>query len=84
MLQKLSEFHQNPFLYSLHWQFVNSRLQRFFIDILVLMHIIYSKTCVNRPLSKRPKIGFQGQILLNAGQKLADCCIAECYKRIQQ
>ena len=28
-----------------------------------------SKTCVNRPLSKRPKIGFQGQLSLNAGQK---------------
>ena len=29
----------------------------------------YSKTCVKRPLSKRPKIGFQDQLLLNAGQK---------------
>ena len=29
----------------------------------------YSKTCVKRPLSKRPKIGFQGQLLQNAGQK---------------
>ena len=29
----------------------------------------YSKTCVKRPLSKRPKIGFQGQLSLNAGQK---------------
>ena len=25
--------------------------------------------CVKRPLSKRPKIGFQGRFLLNAGQK---------------
>ena len=31
----------------------------------------YSKTCLKRPLSKRPKIGFQDQFLLNAGQK---CC----------
>ena len=30
---------------------------------------MYSKTCVKRPLSKRPKIGFQDQSLLNAGQK---------------
>ena len=30
---------------------------------------IYSKTCVKRPLSKRPKIGFQDQLSLNAGQK---------------
>ena len=29
----------------------------------------YSKTCVKRPLSKRQKIGFQDQLLLNAGQK---------------
>ena len=37
---------------------------------------VYSKTCVKRPLSKRPKIGFQDQfktnfqdqLLLNAGQ----------------
>ena len=30
--------------------------------------MIYSKTCVKRPLSKRPKIGFQDQVSLNAGQ----------------
>ena len=29
----------------------------------------YSKTCVKRPLSKRPKIGFQDQYLLDAGKK---------------
>ena len=29
----------------------------------------YSKTCVKRPLSKRPQIDFQDQLLLNAGQK---------------
>ena len=28
----------------------------------------YSRTCVKRPLTKRPKIGFQDQILLNPGQ----------------
>ena len=32
-------------------------------------HFIYSKTCVKRPLSKRPKIGFQDQLSNNAGQK---------------
>ena len=30
---------------------------------------MYSKTCVKRSLSKRPKIGFQDQLSLNAGQK---------------
>ena len=30
---------------------------------------INSETCVKRPLSKRPKIGFQDQLSLNAGQK---------------
>ena len=31
--------------------------------------LIYSKTCVKRPLSKRRKFGFQDQLLFNAGQK---------------
>ena len=39
----------------------------YFIE--VVCYISYSKTCVKRPLSKRPKIGFQDQLLLNAGQK---------------
>ena len=30
-----------------------------------LMNIIYSKTCVKRPLSKRQEIGFQDQLSLN-------------------
>ena len=29
----------------------------------------YSKTCVKQTLSKRPQIGFQDQLSLNAGQK---------------
>ena len=29
---------------------------------------MYSKTCVKQPLSKRPKVGFQDQLSLNAGQ----------------
>ena len=29
----------------------------------------YSKTCVKQPISKRPKIGLQDQLSLNAGQK---------------
>ena len=29
----------------------------------------YSKTCVKRPLSKRPKIVFQDQLSLNTGRK---------------
>ena len=29
----------------------------------------YSKTCVKQPLAKRPKIGFQAQLWLNAGKK---------------
>ena len=31
--------------------------------------LMYSKISVKRPLSKRAKIGFQDQLLLNAGQK---------------
>ena len=29
----------------------------------------YSKACIRRPLEKRPKIGFQDQLLLNICQK---------------
>ena len=32
-------------------------------------HDTGTKTCVKRPLSKRPKIGFQDQLSLNAGLK---------------
>ena len=31
-------------------------------------YLRYSKTCVKQPLSKRPKIGFQDQLSLNAVQ----------------
>ena len=31
--------------------------------------MMYSKTCVKQPLSKRPKIGLLDQLSLNAGQK---------------
>ena len=33
------------------------------------MFLVYSKTCVKRPLSKSQEIGFQDQLSLNAGQK---------------
>ena len=36
---------------------------------LVKVHVYYSKTFVKQPLSKRQKIGFQDQLLLNACQK---------------
>ena len=37
--------------------------------LLVYQYTVYSKICVKWPLSKRLKIGFQGQVSLNAGQK---------------
>ena len=36
-----------------------------------LENLYYSKTCVKRPLSKRPKIGFQDQLSLYAGEHSA-------------
>ena len=30
---------------------------------------VYSKTCLRPPLKKRPKLGFQDRLSLNAGQK---------------
>ena len=35
----------------------------------VIWSAYYSKTCLKQPLSKRPKIDFQDQLSLNAGQK---------------
>ena len=46
---------------------MGSMMQVFAKICIVLLQ--YSKTCVKRPLSQRPKIGFQDQISLNAGQK---------------
>ena len=37
----------------------------------------YSKTCVKQPLSKRPQIGFQDQLLLDAGLKYCKMLQAE-------
>ena len=34
----------------------------------------YTKTCVKRSFSERPKIGFQAQLSLNAGQKYCRMC----------
>ena len=38
---------------------------------------VYNKTCVKRPLSKIPKIWFQDQLSLNAGQKYCSMLQAE-------
>ena len=37
----------------------------------IISKLRYSKTCVKWPLSKRPKIGFQDQLSLNAGSENA-------------
>ena len=39
------------------------------MTVILKPDLRYSKTCVKQPLSKRQKIGFQDQLLLNAGQK---------------
>ena len=43
----------------------------------------YSKTCLKQPLSKRPKIGFQEQLSLIAGQKycrMLQGCILQYFR----
>ena len=35
--------------------------------------IVYSKTCVKLPLSKRPQIGFYEQLLLMEVKSIAEC-----------
>ena len=41
----------------------------FIFTCLQLLKRVYSKTCLKQPLPKRPKMGFQYQLLLTAGQK---------------
>ena len=43
------------------------------LDLNSLILLKYSKTCLKRPLSKRPKIVFQDHLSLNAGQSIAEC-----------
>ena len=49
--------------------FIMTRVNFYFDINFVIMDTVYSKTCVKQPLAKRPKIGFQDKLLLNAGQK---------------
>ena len=39
------------------------------VKVLAEGKLKYSKTCLNRPLKKKTRIGFQDQLSLNAGQK---------------
>ena len=34
-----------------------------------MIAVMYSKTCLKQPLKRTPKLGFQYQLSLNAGQK---------------
>ena len=58
------------FAQSLELRGIESRLYRSsYGNTLNIKLYMYNKTCVKQPLSKRPKIGFQDQLSLNAGQK---------------
>ena len=49
---------------------ISVRVMKFLVRCLVIkIKIHYSNTFVKWPLCKRPKIGFQAQLSLNAGQK---------------
>ena len=39
------------------------------VSLIRRCSLMYSKTCVKQPLSKRPKVVFQDQLSLDAGQK---------------
>ena len=43
---------------------------------------MYSKTCVKWPLSKRPKIGFQGHLSLNVGLKWEHSAILSTFIKL--
>ena len=38
-------------------------------QVIISKNIAYNKTCFKRPLKNNTKIGFQGRLSLNAGQK---------------
>ena len=64
--QQLGKTWRSPFLFiGCTWSNLS------FYGRLIAMTTAYLSTlsCVKRPLSKRPKIGFQDQLSLNAGQK---------------
>ena len=42
-------------------------------NLKLYAYALSSKICVKRPLSKRPKIGFQDQSSLNVGRSIAKC-----------
>ena len=50
------------------------------MDVFCIMAKTYSKTCVKESLSKRPKIGFQDQLSLNAGQKYCRMLILQYFR----
>ena len=63
-----SQIHAKEPINTLKWNsLVNQVRTRFTFKLCCFLH--YSKTYVKRPLSKRPQIGFQYQLSLNAGQK---------------
>ena len=56
-------------LFSHFLQFLGTAKLEDFRNLCKIAQILYySKTCAKHPLSKRPKIGFQVQLSLNAGQ----------------
>ena len=61
-------FHLDEIPKHLDGKTVKITYKKFFLKMKGVI-AIYSETCVKRPLSKRPEIGFQDQLLLNAGQK---------------
>ena len=61
---------------------LNSNVFTMTVGLWMKFSEIYSKTCVRRSLSKRPKIGFQDQLSLNAGLKFCRMLQGECLSLI--
>ena len=51
-------------------------LEQLNAEVVHVSWLLYCKICVKQPLSKRPKIGFQDRISLNAGQT--------CFRMLQR
>ena len=57
---------KNEWVYKITFSYLEIYQEK--VNIALVLHI-HSKTCVKQPLKNRPHLGFQDQLLLNAGQK---------------
>ena len=68
MLYLLNPYPAETYRSIFDFPYFNIVQSKVFDDVSAFL-LSYSKTCIKWPLSKRSQMGFQDQLLLNAGQK---------------